>query len=76
MLAACWTMERDNSSAARARAEALYGADGERELDRELRTLAAAIRADTESLPSGEPPAFVRAELTALRKALEQDTAH
>jgi len=76
MLAACWTMERDSGSAsAPARAEALYGTGGEQELERELRTLATAIRVGTGSLPPGEPPAFVYAELTALRNALEQDTA-
>lgn len=76
MLAACWTMESDNSSgAARARAKTLYGADGEQELERELAALAASIRAGTEPSTAGEPPAFVSAELTALRKALEQGTA-
>ncbi|MBV9204489.1 MAG: FUSC family protein [Actinobacteria bacterium] len=76
MLAACWTMEDDNTSgAARARAEVLYGASGEQELDQELGALATAIRAGTGLPPPGQPPAFVRAELTALRTALEQATA-
>jgi hypothetical protein len=75
MLAACWAMEGDGDGAARARAEALYGAIGEQEVDRELRTLATAIRAGAVSLPPGDPPAFVSAELTALRDALEHDTA-
>jgi hypothetical protein len=76
MLAACWTMERDSGNAsARARAGALYGGDGDQELERELRTLATAIRVGTEALPPTEPSTFACAELTALRNALKQDTA-
>jgi hypothetical protein len=83
ILAACWAMEGDDSSAARARAEALYGAEGEQQFERELSTLATAIRAGTESairaaarsLPPDAPPGFACPELSALRKALEQYTA-
>jgi uncharacterized membrane protein YccC len=71
MLAPCWAMEPDcGGEAARARARALYGADGDRALDTELRTLAAALRSGTEPPPPGNPPGFIRAELTALREAL------
>lgn len=70
VLATCWSLENAGAAEARQRADALFGPDGERQIEQALTLLSAAIEAGTRPAPLPPLPPFLNTEMQNLHASL------